>query len=181
MKKKFLHLAHETGAVLITGLVFLTILTLIVLSALKQSLLEERLVSNAYNQTLLLQASEALLQEIETTILKTPPFDPYQANQFTADCTNGYCNTPIDAGNPRWKDNTTWANAKSRTFANITPFQNISNSPRYIVEILTHPNKVGSFQNICNPGIARITIRATNNNESAVYYQSVNSFYPKDC
>lgn len=181
MKNRILHLKNEVGVVLITGLVFLTILTLIVLSALKQSLLEERLVSNAYNQTLLLQASEALLQEIEATVFNAAPFDPYQGKEFSANCTNGYCNSPSVASAIRWKDNNTWENTNSRTFTNTKFFQNVSDTPRYIVEILNAPNKAGSFQNICNSGIARITIRATNNNGSEVYYQSVNRFQPKDC
>lgn len=66
-------LHKESGAVLITGLIFMVVLTIIVISALRSATLEERMAANARNRQLALQAAEAVLRDAETALFAAAP------------------------------------------------------------------------------------------------------------
>jgi type IV pilus assembly protein PilX len=58
----------QTGAALITGLIFLVILTLLGITAMQTSTLEERMSGNARDRNLAFQAAEAALRDAERDI-----------------------------------------------------------------------------------------------------------------
>jgi Tfp pilus assembly protein PilX len=69
------HNSHkESGAVLYTGLIFLLVLSLIVLSMLRSGTLEERMAANARNRQVALQAAEAVLRDAETRLFSTSAY-----------------------------------------------------------------------------------------------------------
>lgn len=84
----------QSGAALIIGLIFLVILTLLGVSAMQATSLEERMSGNARSRNVALQAAEAALKDAEVYILSKLP-----AN-YTAACTSGLCNA---AGILDWK------------------------------------------------------------------------------
>ena len=59
----------QRGAVLITSLILLLVMTLIGLSAMRSTTLEERMSGNARNSEIAFQASEAVLREGESWLL----------------------------------------------------------------------------------------------------------------
>jgi Tfp pilus assembly protein PilX len=59
---------RQTGVALIIGLVMLLLLTIIMLSAMRVTSLEERMAGNLRNQNIALQAAESALREAETRI-----------------------------------------------------------------------------------------------------------------
>ena len=76
----------QSGVVLITGLIFMVILTMIVLAVLRSGSLEERMAANARNRQLAMQAAEAVLRDAEETLFTDPmpaPFDPYTPGSFS--------------------------------------------------------------------------------------------------
>lgn len=54
---------RESGAVLITGLIFMTLVMLIALSVMRSATLEERMAANARNRQLALEAAEAVVRD----------------------------------------------------------------------------------------------------------------------
>jgi len=59
---------QQTGVALIIGLVMLLLLTIIMLSAMRVTSLEERMAGNLRNQNIALQAAESALREAEARI-----------------------------------------------------------------------------------------------------------------
>jgi type IV pilus assembly protein PilX len=168
--------AKQKGAVLITGLIFLVVLTMLVLAIMRSATLEERMAGNSRNRQLALQAAEAILRDAEdslfaTTASFTAAFDP---TIFNSTCTNGYCDAPA-ANSYRWKTASTWGNTTSRTF--VTPasgsafsLAGVPSQPRYIVELLGFEG--GQVQKICPKVLFRITARGVGNDSSIVYLQN---------
>ncbi len=66
--------AHQDGVALITGLIFMVVLTLIVLASMRGSILEEKMAGNLRSQNLAFQAAEAGLRAGEQAL--NSPVDP---------------------------------------------------------------------------------------------------------
>ena len=183
----------QQGSVLITGLIFLMIMTMIALSALSSGTVEEKLAANDRDRQVALQAAEAILREAETTLFAAPPFDPFDPEKFTDACQpaegekiGGFC-TPLPPGvTPRWQT-LNWTSGKhARTFANPTgklkdKFGELSAQPQYIVEIVTAPHRPNAAVAKCEPGVAHITARGEGRNQSVVILQSTYRFLPATC
>ncbi len=171
----------ESGAVLITGLIFLVVLTMIVLSVLRSGTLEERMAANSRNRQAALQAAEAVLRDAEELFSK-PPFDPYDHTSFSGTCFNGYCWQP-DA-NSTWQRINWNSSSLTRSFAySVSNISGLSTQPRYIVEIVRRPGKSGSFVgSLCDVnGTAKITARGVGNDSSTVFVQSTVEFKSSGC
>lgn len=129
----------QTGAVLVTGVIFLVVLTMLVLSIMRSATLEERMAANARNRQIALQAAEAVIRDAEENLLQelgaAAPIEPMNDKDFTDACTNGFCSTNVD----RW-ESIDWDNAGiTRTFktpASGDPFSiaGVTSQPRYYVE-----------------------------------------------
>ena len=58
-------ISRQRGVVLVTGLIFLVILTLLGVTAMQTTILEERMAGNLRDENLAFQAAEAALREGE--------------------------------------------------------------------------------------------------------------------
>lgn len=134
----------QNGAALITGLIFLVVLTLISLSAIKSTSLEERMAGNARDQDVAFQAAEAGVRDAMKSLaaLNSNP------SAFVAGCSNGLClNDPVT---PVWTtitNNNQWTSAKTKAYAGtaltLDGATALSTQPRYIIELV--PNTVAAF------------------------------------
>lgn len=176
---------RQAGAALITGLIFMVILTIIVIAALRSATLEERMAANALNRQIALQAAEAALRDAEARILgnaaagiaPAAPFDPFDPTQFaetcTKDTTKGLCN--LQADGLRWKT-VNW-NAAAETAA--TEIDGVLQQPRYIIEIANVP--VGLVGGICPKILYRITAQGFGGDNSQVFLQTMVRQLPASC
>ena len=164
--------ARESGAVLITGLIFLVVLTMIVLTVLRNGTLEERMAANSRNRQVALQAAESVLRDAEATLFAAAPFDPFDINSFTATCANGLCFNP--AANSTWQvinwDSTTVTRSFAAATSNIA---GVTAQPRYIVEIVEVPKGTAGH---CEPGLAKVTARGVGKDGSTAFVQSTVRF-----
>jgi len=91
---------HQSGVALIVGLIVLLLLTIIMISALKVTALEERMAGNSQSHNVAFQAAESALREAEAFIESGDPvFAPLKLSgaPFRDDgetsCVNGLCST----------------------------------------------------------------------------------------
>jgi type IV pilus assembly protein PilX len=165
--------ATQSGAVLVTGLVFLVVLTMFVLALVRSGTLEERMARNSRDQLVAREAAEAVLRDAEATLFTAPPFDRYEHTRFTKTCTDGYCFKP--APTHTW-DKIDWKSEQlTRTFSGTRTISDLTTQPRYIVEIITQPVKPNS-STPCTPGVARITARAQGNTGAIAIVQTTVRF-----
>lgn len=126
----------QRGVTLITGLVFLVILTLISLAAMRTTALEERMAGNARDQDVAFQAAEAAMRD---AMKQLPGLTP--ASAFAAGCAAGLClNNPVT---PVWEAlsaNNQWITANTAMYGGaaltINGTTNLPVQPRYIIELL---------------------------------------------
>ncbi len=128
--------AQQRGAALITGLIFLVVLTLISLAAMKTTSLEERMAGNARDQDMAFQAAEAAIRD---AMKQLPGLSP--ASAFVAGCANGLClNDPVT---PVWTTLTAsnlWEASNTAAYGGtaltIDGSTSLPVQPRYIIELL---------------------------------------------
>lgn len=124
----------QRGAALMTGLIFLVVLTLLTLSAIKATSLEERMAGNARDQDLAFQGAEAAIRDAMLNVV--PTLNPGSA--FAVGCAAGLCQT--NSATPVWTtitNNNDWTTAKTAEFAlgtAATPLSGVFAQPRYIIE-----------------------------------------------
>ncbi len=132
----------QTGAALITGLIFLVVLTLISLSAIKSTSLEERMAGNARDQDVAFQAAEAGVRDALKYISSTGLLP---TSGFVAGCAAGLCLN--DPTTPVWTTitaNNDWTSSKTRAYTDDPNNQALTFDgtttlpvqPRYIIELL---------------------------------------------
>jgi type IV pilus assembly protein PilX len=166
--------AAQSGAVLVTGLIFLLVLTMFVLALVRSGTLEERMARNARDQQMAREAAEAMLRDAESVSFNKPPFDPYDASAFTPKCVQGLCRNP--SATTTWQA-LDWANTNlTKTFSD-TKFNipSVTTQPRYIIEIITAPVKTGSSGH-CDNGVARVTARGVGSAGATAFVQSTVRF-----
>jgi type IV pilus assembly protein PilX len=132
----FLHhpARREQGVVLIVGLVFLLVLTMLGISAMSINTLEERMAGNSRDLNLAFQAAESGLRDAELDIFNNIGPD----SGFDAACTNGLClppssSTPL-AQSINWSD--TSITRAYGAYTGVGPLELVSSQPRYIIEVL---------------------------------------------
>ncbi|MGE5470741.1 MAG: PilX N-terminal domain-containing pilus assembly protein [Bacteroidota bacterium] len=82
----------NNGFVLVTGMVFLLVITILVVYLMRTSILEEKMAANSIDRQRALQAADAVLREAEAVIAAGgPPFDPFNIDGFSATCASGLC------------------------------------------------------------------------------------------
>lgn len=97
---------HEQGLVLLIGLIILLVLSLLAISAIRSTTLEERMTGNSQDQQIAFQVAEAALREAEMILGQPmlPAFvdvaDPAADGFYLADPPNG--DTPDVAYRPLW-------------------------------------------------------------------------------
>lgn len=174
------HRTRQQGSTLLAGLIFMTILTLIGVTASKVSSLEERMSGNLRDRSIAMQAAEMALRDAERDISKqsatrSPPIEGISG--FVADCglstssdanDDGLCyNGSTGYGTPIWQTANMEA-APSVRFGSFTGADDIplvSAQPRYIIEGMrkTPPGKGESYY-------YRITVRAQGMDDNTVVW-----------
>lgn len=130
-------LKTQNGVALITGLIFLVVLTLISLAAIRSTSLEERMAGNARDQNIAFQAAEAGVRDAMKSLGTTIP----NAAGFVVGCAGGLCeNDPVT---PIWTTitaNNDWTSSKTLAYSGAALTINGSTSvaiqPRYIIELI---------------------------------------------
>lgn len=118
---------REAGMTLIVVLILLVVLTLLALTSLRGTLLEQYMSTSQVDRSLSFQAAEAALREGET-LASTKPVVPTAGNP----CSNGLCPAPVASATPRWLDSDSNWNSWSR--AATTTLASVASQPRFIVE-----------------------------------------------
>lgn len=165
--------SSQRGVALVIGLVFLVILTLLGISALNTTALQEKMAFNTKDRNLAFQASESALRVAERWIgtqFGAPAGFPDTANGLYLPPTTG---TPLS-------DSVAWTGASNLVVYPNTPSQTVSGSlskistqPKYIIEYLGEIQPTGGSLTITNtlsPKLHyyRITARGTGGTNSAV-------------
>ena len=147
-------LHKQRGAALIIGLIFLVILTLVEVTAMQTTTLEEHIAGNNRDRNVAFQAAEAMLRDGERDIVcsnaagtgactRAVPISGISG--FDQNCTNGLCYSGrtdglFQASDGSWKP--AWQ-AFSMTAAPSVPYGNYTNAvainslasqPRYLIE-----------------------------------------------
>lgn len=119
--------ARQRGLVLFISLVLLLALTIISVSVVQTTSLQERMSRNSRDAALAFQSAESALRDGEDfleTVVSLGPFD--------ATGTNGLWATPVLGQQPRWETSAIWNDGRSIVAA--TQIGGVARPPRYIVE-----------------------------------------------
>lgn len=155
---------RQRGATLVIGLLFLVLLTIMGLSAMNLSALEERMSGNTRERTLAFEAGEAALRDCELVLqgATTPVF------QNALNSSGLY--KPVVGQN--WWDVITWTAANSRVYTGT--ISGVSSQPRCIIEELPYATGMAGNQSLRagqqqeDSGMYRITARAVGINPNTV-------------
>lgn len=131
---------RQSGMALIITLVFLVIISLVGLTVLNVSTLEEKMASGTRDKDLALQAAEMALLRAEKYIDQSVT----GTTTFTDNCTNGLCLTPNSSHLlSRWEDGTIcnpgfiWECNKSREVdVSSVSSATFAKNPRFFIEIV---------------------------------------------
>lgn len=165
-------LQKQSGAILLTSLIFLLILSMIVLAALRTGTLEERMAANARNRQVALQAAEAVLRNAEVTLFSgaafTSNFDSYPDS--SGKLANGFYMAPASNTPLKWKS-IDWSDT-TKTLTNGATLGGVDTQPRYIVEIITRPTRQNSTQ-ACSKGLLAVTARGLGRDSADVFVHAM--------
>jgi type IV pilus assembly protein PilX len=153
----------QQGVALIVSLVMLLIMTLLAVSSMNTTILEEKMAGNYKDRNMAFQASEAGLRAGETYLRTTPILPPF-------DGTTAGLYQPTSSGLPKWQVVNWAASGQYRSYtANL--LSNISSPPNYIIEELQPVNESGGS---LEAGVAlesrfyRITSNAVGGTDTAI-------------
>jgi type IV pilus assembly protein PilX len=155
-----LHSAHgQRGAALIVALVFLIVLTLLGVSSMRTSTLQERMAGNLRDSNLAFQAAEAGLREAEQFLQAAtlPVFDG----------TGGLLLRQDDAGQPSYWKTFDWATNS----IDATAVAGVAAVPQFVIEELPPVPAEGDslrFGALPDIGFYRVTSRAVGGTTDAV-------------
>lgn len=146
-------LSSQRGAVLVIALLFLVILTMLGVSSMTTTTLEEKMAGNARDYNLALQAAEAALRDAERdirnvaaistfTAVRTSPISG--ATDFDASCTNGLCLPTVttctagatNATEVLSKSFTAAPSVQYGTYTGATSITGVAAQPRYLIEAI---------------------------------------------
>lgn len=177
---------QQTGVVLVVSLIMLLLLTLIGLSGMQSTILEERMAGNMRDRNMAFQAAEAALQDGEIHIISGSisgftgfSNDCGAATSNTTD--NGLCHGGSAGYNPPvWENPNVWNATRSVEYGAVTGARKIGDTngdgvidvtpalsaqPRYIIEAVTGtPSHVCDGTRFCY----RVTARAQGMNPNTV-------------
>jgi type IV pilus assembly protein PilX len=114
---------QQQGVVLVLALVILVLVTLVGLSTIRTTTMEEKMAGNSRDRDKAFQAAEAAVQHCLGLV---------DAGAYTATTL-----TPTAAGvTPHWESAANWANANSLAVALSDPAAKLAQEPRCMVETL---------------------------------------------
>ena len=136
----------QRGAILVVTLLFMTILTILGITALSTGVLEEKMARNSRDYNIALQAAEAVLQDARFDLQGIGTRNPVIINSehFVADCTAALCIKALSGSSNVWEIETNWTDTtKSARFGQYTnnlalPVSpspgGVAAPPRYLIE-----------------------------------------------
>jgi type IV pilus assembly protein PilX len=149
---------HQSGIALIVGLIVLLLLTIIMISALKVTALEERMAGNSQNHNVAFQAAESALREAEAYIESgDTPFVPLKLSgaPFRTNtepyCVTGLCSTTVPLQSEEFP------NVNGAKMTATTGIAGIVAEPEYVIELIRTDPSVDSSRVYAT---FRITTRA---------------------
>ena len=153
---------RQDGMVLITGLIFMVVLTLIVVASMRTTLLEERMAGNARDTDLAFQAAEAALRAGEEVL------NSASLEEFTS-TSPAYLSvdTRMDT---YWRDTHDWSADAEAVTGTIT---GVSAAPRFVIEELSAIAAAGNESlkgtaPLPDSSIFKVTARGVGGNPSTV-------------
>lgn len=167
--------ARQRGFVLIVSLLFLVVLTILGLSIMGTTALDERMSGYFRDRQIALQAAEAALRDAERDLLFSGRIAG--TTGFVAGCSNDGLCLPETDGSPVWADLDTSSNlgwqqgnavGPSVGFGTYTSppaalatIPEVAVQPRYLIEALTIPGAGGSLKVGFGPQQSMIVYRVT--------------------
>ena len=158
----------QQGAALVTGLIFMVVLTLLVVAGMRTTILEEKMAGNARDVDIAFQAAEAALREAELSL-----FNPLVPLTFAATGSHLKIITPsrpVDF----WLSLYNWASGAPYTGA---PLAGAATQPSYVVEQTPQVRESGSSRKagaFTDSRIYKITARGIGGSANTqVFLQSV--------
>jgi type IV pilus assembly protein PilX len=164
-------LQRQSGIALITGLIFLVVLTLLGVTAMRATSLEERMAGNMRDRNLAMEAASACLRDAETDIKSSGRITGITADgvvgaggaNSSAACKNGFCyNGVAGFATPVWQA-FSMAAAPSVEYGTYDPnavdIEGVSAQPRYLIEPFSKFIQGGKLE-----VLYRITCRAVGAN-----------------
>lgn len=161
-KSDCMHLTRQRGIALVMGLIFLAVLTLLSVAAMRGTLLEERMAGNSRDRDLAFQSAELALRAGEAVLSGAvlPAF------------ATGTPYTPrIAAGAQRdyWIDTHDWGTAAAAVAAAPA---NTAAAPRFVIEQLNVTSGAGGgglgFGALSESGVYRVTARGVGQSANTV-------------
>lgn len=175
---------RQTGAALVTGLIFLVVLTMIGITAARMSTLEERMSGNMRDRAVAMQAAELALRDAERDVANLVPASDRNISgvtEFTANCgfstgavaDDGLCYSGLGVATTIISGNAFAGGIATTVYGDYTGAPDIaglSAQPRYVIEgIPKSPPGTGSVVHYY-----RITARAQGvNSNTVVWLQEV--------
>lgn len=172
---------HQHGAVLIISMIILLLLTILGVTSMRTTQLEERMAGNARDRHVAFEAAEAALVDAEQfvqTLVTKNPFDTDGSDGLYEDSgTIGKVEYYVD-----WSGGT--PTKSFLTANNITTSEGIATQPKYVIQLIPSDESIGADAvNLGNYGdvaaktgttLVRITARGTGSSDnSVVILQSV--------
>ena len=119
---------HQKGVALFVVLMLLLVVTILGLSSLRSTVMEERMSANMFDRSLGFQAAESALREAETRVALAAT----RAAVPGSGCASGLCATPAGSDTERWLDSgfSAWLNATVATAPAA------SGAPQYVAEAM---------------------------------------------
>ncbi|MES1999424.1 MAG: PilX N-terminal domain-containing pilus assembly protein [Pseudomonadota bacterium] len=139
------HIRRQSGIALITGLIFLVVLTLLGVTAMRATSLEERMAGNMRDRNLAMESASACLRDAEADIKNSGRIDGLTATgvigvsgpNSSAACKNGFCyNGTAGFASPVWQTFSLTASPSVEygTYTAAGDIGGVDADPRYLIE-----------------------------------------------
>lgn len=152
----------QRGSVLIVSLLILLVMTLLGITAMSTTTLEEKMAGNIRDKGIAFQAAEAALRDGEADLIN----NNIAESSFVSTCTGGLC-LPAVVGNPPQWEVVNWSASGTTTrkygaATGAAALTGVATPPRYIIELLRDiPNPDGSLTTGINAPKTKTAFRIT--------------------
>lgn len=174
---------HQQGMILVVGLIFLVVLTLLGISAMQGTLLQEKMTAYLRDREVAFEAAEAALRDAEADIMsgRVSGATGFVTGCNTASLYKGLC-LPSTTATPVW-DTVDWGSTSSlsptlsyavlygsMTSSSVsTNLPGVSTASRYIIEVLPNLRNIDlGVENAARKYQYRITARGYGANPNTV-------------
>jgi len=137
---------RQCGAVLFVSLIILLLMTIIGVSAMQNTTMQEKMAGNLRDANLAFQAAESALRDAENYIANTASLPIFASDCGSAsNSNNGLCLpiVPSSTSYQQWENVSYWSNAdKTRCYGagtNAAQLSLVSKQPRYMAEEIAIP------------------------------------------